>query len=85
MKQRVPPPILLAKTLELAAMVKRENREPAMIPMAATFYGPSFDPDTDYGPVSGSMQREQRTDECGVPVWYVRDPETGKMYPEVVA
>jgi len=77
LKQGVPPPTLHAKTLELAGMVQRESREPKMIPMAATFYGPSFDADTDYGPVEptekmmildGALVKHHQVDGRWVPV-----------------
>ena len=79
----IPPPILLAKTEEFAAQMARDARPPDKIKMAATFYGPSFDPDTDYGPVG--VERQEIMDDCGVPVVHVRDPETGEWKPEAAA
>ncbi len=81
--KRIPPAVLLAKTQEWSAQMDREAREPDKIKMAATFYGPSFDPETNYGPVG--VQRQEIMDECGVPVWHVRDPETGEWKPEAAA
>ncbi len=81
--KQVPPDVLLLKTEQYAAQMAHEQRPPDKIKMAATFYGPSFDPDTDYGPVG--VQREQRTDDFGEMRWWQQDAETGEWKPEAAA